>query len=77
MPLCDANGKYSYPLAQKKEMFQTLYRAFAPWHDTVFFYLCMEDEWLWKEVFGYEFENNEAFEKAMIRAYTHKRQGSK
>ena len=77
MPLCDANGKYSYPLAQKKEMFQTLYRAFAPWHDTVFFYLCMEDECLWKEVFGYEFENNEAFEKAMIRAYTHKRQGRK
>ncbi|MBN2833232.1 MAG: hypothetical protein JXK50_07905, partial [Campylobacterales bacterium] len=61
MPLVDASGKYSYPLSLKEEMFSTLYQAFTPWHNEVFFYLCMEDESLWQKVFGYEFENNEAF----------------
>ena len=72
MPLVDANGKYSYPLPLKEEMFRTLYTAFSPWHEKVFFYLCMEDESLWKRVFGYEFESNEAFEEAMLTAYTKK-----
>ncbi len=72
MPLVDANGKYSYPLSIKEEMFSTLYQAFAPWHDKVFFYLCMEDESLWQKVFGYEFENNFAFEQAMLKAYQSK-----
>jgi spore photoproduct lyase len=69
MPLVDASGKYSYPLALKEEMFSTLYQAFEPWHGEVFFYLCMEDESLWQKVFGYEFENNFVFETAMMRAY--------
>lgn len=69
MPLVDANGKYSYPLSLKEEMFSTLYQAFAPWHGKVFFYLCMEDESLWQKVFGYEFENNFVFEQAMLQAY--------
>jgi len=72
MPLVDANGKYSYPLSIKEEMFSTLYQAFAPWHGNVFFYLCMEDESLWQKVFGYEFENNFAFEQAMLKAYQSK-----
>ncbi len=75
MPLVDANGKYSYPLSLKEEMFSTLYQAFAPWHGNVFFYLCMEDESLWHKVFGYEYANNEAFEEAMLRAYTQKIKG--
>ena len=75
MPLCDASGKYSYPLELKEEMFKTLYEAFKPWHNRVFFYLCMEDVRLWKRVFGYEFEDNEAFEEAMVRAYTQKIKG--
>lgn len=69
MPLVDANGKYSYPLSLKEEMFSTLYQAFAPWHGNVFFYLCMEDESLWQKVFGYEYENNFVFENAMLSAY--------
>jgi len=77
MPLVDANGKYSYPLALKEEMFSTLYHAFEPWHGKVFFYLCMEDISLWQNVFGYEFQSNEAFEKSMIEAYRHKINASK
>jgi len=77
MPLVDANGKYSYPLALKEEMFSTLYHAFQPWHDTVFFYLCMEDISLWQNVFGHEFNTNEAFEMSMIEAYHQKINTSK
>lgn len=75
MPLIDANGKYSYPLSLKEEMFQTLFKAFGPWHEKVFFYLCMEDESLWQKVFGKEYESNEAFEEAMLRAYQRKIKG--
>lgn len=75
MPLVDANGKYSYPLALKEQMFSTLYQALKPWHNDVFFYLCMEDESLWQKVFGHEYANNEAFEEAMLRAYAQKIKG--
>lgn len=75
MPLVDANGKYSYPLALKEQMFSTLYQAFKPWHNDVFFYLCMEDESLWQKVFGHEYANNEAFEEAMLKAYAQKIKG--
>lgn len=33
---------------------------------------CMEDERLWQKVFGYEYMNNDAFEEAMLKAYTAK-----
>lgn len=72
MPLVNASGKYSYPLSLKEEMFSTLYQVFLPWHEKVFFYLCMEDERLWQKVFGYEHTSNEAFEKAMAQAYNDK-----
>ncbi|WP_442764816.1 hypothetical protein [Sulfurospirillum cavolei] len=75
MPLVDASGKYSYPLALKEQMFSTLYQAFQPWHNDVFFYLCMEDESLWQKVFGHEYANNEAFEEAMLKAYAQKIKG--
>lgn len=75
MPLIDANGKYSYSLELKEEMFSTLYKAFKPWHEEVFFYLCMEDESLWQKVFGYEYMNNDAFEEAMLKAYMQKIKG--
>ncbi|AFL69456.1 SPL family radical SAM protein [Sulfurospirillum barnesii] len=76
MPLVDASGKYSYPLSLKEEMFSTLYQAFKPWRNEIFFYLCMEDESLWQKVFGHEFENNEAFEEAMLGAYMKKIKGA-
>jgi len=72
MPLVDASGKQSYPLALKEEMFQGVYQAFAPWHDKVYFYMCMEDESLWKKVFGYEYAHNDAMEEGMIKAYKNK-----
>jgi spore photoproduct lyase len=72
MPLTEANGKFSYPIEIKKQMFGTLYKAFKTWHKDVFFYLCMEDESLWSSVFGFEYENNDTFENAMKNAYMNK-----
>ena len=72
MPLVDANGKQSYPLETKREMFKHAYNAFSPWHGKVFFYLCMEDHSLWREVFGYEYATNNHFEDEMLNAYTSK-----
>ncbi|MDR0407398.1 MAG: radical SAM protein [Campylobacteraceae bacterium] len=72
MPLCDINGKFSYPMRIKEEMFGALYKAFEIWHKDVFFYLCMEDESLWKSVFGFEYKSNKIFEEAMKRAYMRK-----
>ncbi|QOG12503.1 SPL family radical SAM protein [Arcobacter sp. FWKO B] len=75
MPFDDANGKYSYPLELKKEMFKHAYESFKPWYKDVFFYLCMEDESLWKEVFGYEYISNNQFEEFMKEAYMKKVEG--
>ena len=72
MPLMDANGKQSYPLETKKEMFSHAYESLKPWHDKVFFYLCMEDHSLWRSVFGYEYATNNHFEEEMLNAYKYK-----
>jgi len=69
MPLTDANGKQSYPLEIKREMFKHAYESFKPWHKDVYFYLCMEDESLWKEVFGYEYSSNNQMEEFMKNSY--------
>ena len=69
MPLVDANGKQSYPLEVKREMFKSAYDAFKPWHKDVYFYLCMEDESLWKDVFGYEYATNNQMEDMMKMSY--------
>jgi spore photoproduct lyase len=76
MPLVDASGKQSYPLSIKEEMFKSVYEAFAPWHDKVYFYMCMEDESLWKKVFGYEYAHNDAMEDMMKMSYMEKIQNS-
>ncbi len=72
MPFVDAGGKSSYPLSIKREMFKHAYESFKPWHKDVFFYLCMEDPSLWKEVFDYEYATNNDFEKAMLQSYSQK-----
>ncbi|RXI48394.1 hypothetical protein CRU99_00960 [Malaciobacter mytili] len=78
MPLSDANGKQSYPLEVKKEMFKHAYESFKPWHKEVYFYLCMEDVSLWKEVFGYEYFSNNQMEEFMKMSYMNKiKQNSK
>ncbi|TLP41293.1 hypothetical protein FDK22_04010 [Arcobacter arenosus] len=72
MPLSDANGKQSYPLEIKREMFKSAYEAFKPWHKDVYFYLCMEDQSLWKECFGYEYSSNNQMEEFMKMSYMNK-----
>ena len=69
MPMEDIAGKLSYPFGLKKEMFSFAYNSFKEWHDKVFFYLCMEDIRLWKQVFGREYSSNEEFETDMIDSY--------
>lgn len=72
MPFTNANGKQSYSLEIKKEMFKHAYDCFKPWHKDVYFYLCMEDKSLWKEVFGYEYISNNQMEEFMKNSYMEK-----
>ena len=69
MPFENINGKQSYSLEVKKEMFKHCYDSFKSWHNKVYFYLCMEDHSLWKEVFGYEYSSNNQFEDFMLNNY--------
>ncbi len=54
-------GKLSYPDEIKRQLFGHIYRVLAPWHDEVFFYLCMEKAALWRSTFGRVYADNEAF----------------
>lgn len=69
MPMVEADGKLSYPEELKREMFGFAYRSLAPWHEEVFFYLCMENQRLWQPVFGFDYPSNDAFEAAMKSSY--------
>jgi len=69
IPMVDAAGKFSYPIETKIELFKNLYDSFAPWHNKLFFYFCMEDRKCWQEVFKYEYRDNNEFEKAMLSSY--------
>ncbi|MEA3384018.1 MAG: hypothetical protein U9Q20_05020 [Campylobacterota bacterium] len=72
MPFETINGKQSYSIDQKKEMFSHLYNSFQPWHNKVYFYMCMEAHSLWKEVFGYEYSSNNQMEEFMKNSYMDK-----
>jgi spore photoproduct lyase len=72
IPHEDANGKTSYPHETKVAMFKSAYESFKPWHQNVFFYLCMEEHSMWKEAFGYQYATNNDFERAMLYAYSQK-----
>ena len=72
MPFDNAAGKASYPLSIKEEMFKHAYESFKPWHQKVFFYLCMEDHTLWKKCFGYEYQTNVDLERDMVSSYCEK-----
>ena len=69
IPLNEVEGKYSYPKEIKRKLFKSLYDEFISWHSQVFFYMCMEEKDLWRDVFGYEYESNADFEKNMIESY--------
>ena len=72
MPMEPSAGKWSYPEHIKLELFDHVYQSFEPWHDEVFFYLCMEPQSYWKPVFGFDYEDNLTFESAMKSAYLDK-----
>jgi spore photoproduct lyase len=69
MPFEDASGKLSYPKEIKMQMFQSVYQALKPWHEKVYFYMCMEDHSYWKELFNKEYPTNETFELDMKLHY--------
>ncbi len=70
MPMVDSDGKLSYPDEIKRALFSHVYDSFADrWKSDVFFYLCMENQRLWKPVLGYEYASNDEFEDAMKTAY--------
>jgi len=72
MPFEDINGKKSYPLELKKEMFCHIYNSLEPWHNRVYFYMCMEAHSLWKDVFGYAYGSNNQMEEMMKMSYMEK-----
>ncbi len=72
MPFETINGKQSYSIETKKEMFSHLYNSFKPWHGKVYFYMCMEAHSLWKDVFGYEYSTNNQMEDMMKMSYMEK-----
>ncbi len=61
-------GKLTYPDAIKEKMFSHAYQCFLPWHDEVFFYLCMEESRFWQTTFGSKFTSNEVFENSMMKS---------
>lgn len=69
MPFETINGKQSYSIETKKEMFKHCYNSFNLWHEKVYFYMCMEAHSLWKDVFGYEYKNNDEMESYMKSSY--------
>jgi spore photoproduct lyase len=73
MPLTDAEGKLSYPLDLKRRMFNSIYKRFSEnWRKEVYFYMCMEDKSLWKDVFGRVYNSNKDFETDMNAHYLRK-----
>jgi len=72
MPFEDASGKSSYPDSIKQKMFKHAYESFEPWHQDVFFYLCMEEHKMWEKTFGYQYSTNNDFEQAMLESYANK-----
>ncbi len=72
IPMREVNGKRTYDYETKKEMFSHCYNSFKPWHGKVFFYMCMEEHSLWRDVFGYEYASNNQFEEMMNHFYMQK-----
>jgi len=58
----DPHGKLTYPQQIKLDLFRHLYESLRPWHPEVFFYLCMETDEIWRQVFGRSYATNEEFE---------------
>jgi spore photoproduct lyase len=63
----DPHGKLTYPQRIKLDLFGHLYESLRPWHREVFFYLCMETDEIWRQVFGRSYATNEEFELDFLR----------
>lgn len=63
----DPHGKLTYSDEVKVDLYSDLYARLRPWHDEVFFYLCMDTARVWKAVFGHAFETNDLFEREFAR----------
>ncbi len=61
-------GKMTYPDGIKEQLFRHAYESFKPWHDKVFFYLCMEEKKLWDKTFGESYRDNKTFENTLIES---------
>ena len=73
MPLTDAEGKFSYPIEIKRKIFSSVYNRFSEkWKTMVYFYMCMEDKSLWKDIFNKEYKTNDEFENDMNTHYMRK-----
>jgi spore photoproduct lyase len=64
----DPHGKLTCSDEVKVRMFSTMWDAFLPWRDEVFFYLCMEKASIWERSFGFVHPSNEEFEAGFGRA---------
>jgi spore photoproduct lyase len=64
----DPHGKLTCSDGVKVRMFSTMWDAFLPWRDEVFFYLCMEKASIWERSFGFVHPSNEEFEAGFGRA---------
>jgi len=62
----DPHGKLTYPDAVKIEKFSAMHKAFLPWHDKVFFYLCMEKASIWQESLDFVYDSNSQFEEDLL-----------
>ena len=72
IPMADAVGKSSYTKKIKKEIFGHVLNQFSSWHDSVFFYLCMEERSVWESVFGQSYIDNSEFESALFKSVSSK-----
>jgi spore photoproduct lyase len=61
-------GKMTYPDDTKEQLFRHAYESFKPWHDKVFFYLCMEEKKLWDLTFGGSYKDNKTFEDTLVES---------
>jgi spore photoproduct lyase len=60
----DHHGKLTYADHLKRRLYRHLFEHLEPWHDEVFFYLCMETAEMWLATLGRAFPTNETFERA-------------
>ncbi len=68
----DPHGKLTISDELKISLFHSVYSAFAPWHKTVFFYLCMEKSSVWEGSLGRVYRDSAALETAFRDAVTAK-----